>query len=85
MDVEIVLNQHDGPGVREMDIGQVFQDVSIIDGGVAVGDFDVAPTFERCELACDPDRELDPLCIATLFASGARTPAGAETRDRSLR
>ena len=43
MDVEIVLNQHDGPGVREMDIGQVFQDVSIIDGGVAVGDFDVAP------------------------------------------
>src|ERR1700680_3379656 len=39
----------------------------------------------RCELACDSDRELDPLCIAPLFASGAWTPAGAETRDRSLR
>ena len=49
MDVEIVLNQHDGPGVREMDIGQVFQDVSIIDGGVAVRDFAVYRTFERCE------------------------------------
>ena len=32
----------------------------------------------------DPDREFDPLRIAALFAGGARTPAGAETRDRSL-
>src|SRR3981081_3545123 len=47
VDVEIVLNQHDGPGVREMDIGQVFQDVSIIHGGVAVRDFDMAPALER--------------------------------------
>ena len=32
-----------------MDIGQVFQDVSIIDGGVAIRDFDMAPAFERCK------------------------------------
>src|SRR6516162_6193300 len=38
----------------------------------------------RCELACDPDRELDPLCIAALFAGGAGTLAGAQTRDRIL-
>src|ERR1700730_14551415 len=38
----------------------------------------------RCELARDPDREFDTLCIAALSAGGARTFAGAETRDRSL-
>ena len=38
----------------------------------------------RCELVSDPDRELNSLCIATLFAGGARASAGAETRDRSL-
>ena len=38
----------------------------------------------RGQLACDPDRELDPLCIAALFAGGAGTLAGAQTRDRSL-
>ena len=47
MDVEIVLDQNDGLGVREVDIGQVFQDVSIIHGGVAIRDFDMAPAFER--------------------------------------
>jgi len=39
----------------------------------------------RCKPACDSDRELDPLRIAALFAGTARTSAGAETRDRSLR
>src|SRR6516162_195004 len=38
----------------------------------------------RRELACDPYRELDPLCIAALFAGGAGTLAGAQTRDRIL-
>src|SRR5262249_11915139 len=38
----------------------------------------------RCELACDPHRDLDSLCIAALFAGGARTLAGAQTRDRLL-
>ena len=36
------------------------------------------------QLACDPDRELDSLCIAALFAGGAGTIAGAQARDRSL-
>ena len=33
--------------LREVDIGQVFQDVSVIHGGVAIGDLDMAPAFER--------------------------------------
>ena len=49
MDIEIVLDQNDGPGVGEMDIGQVFQDVSVVHGGMAFGDFDVAPALERRE------------------------------------
>ena len=36
------------------------------------------------ELACDPDRELDSLRIAALFAGGAGTLAGAQARDRRL-
>ena len=43
MDVEIVLDQHDGFGVLEAAIGQIFQDVS------AVRHLDVAPAFERRE------------------------------------
>ena len=49
MDVEIVLDQNDGLGVREVEIGQVFQDVSVFHGGVTIGDFDTAPAFERCK------------------------------------
>jgi len=30
-----------------VDIGQVFQDVRILYGGVAIGDLDAAPAFER--------------------------------------
>src|ERR1700730_3253046 len=36
------------------------------------------------ELACDPDREFDPLYIAAVLASGARTLARAQARDRGL-
>ena len=43
MDVEIVLNQHDGPFVREMDLGQILEDVSVVEGGVPVRHLDVAP------------------------------------------
>ena len=44
---EIVLDQNDGLGVREVDVGQVFQDVSVIHGGMAIGDLDMAPAYER--------------------------------------
>jgi len=47
VDVEIVLDQGDGLGVGEVDIGQFFQDVSIIHSGVTIRDFDMAPAFER--------------------------------------
>ena len=47
MDVEIVLDENDGLGVGEVKIRQVFQDVSIVRGGVAIRDFDMAPAFER--------------------------------------
>src|SRR2546429_6069555 len=34
-------------GVREVDVGQVFQDASVIHRGMAICDLDVAPAFER--------------------------------------
>ena len=40
MDVEIVLDQADGLSFGEVDIGQLFQYVSIIYSGVAIRDFD---------------------------------------------
>jgi hypothetical protein len=49
VNVEIVLDQYDGLGVGEVAIGQFFQDVSVIHGGVAIGDFDMAPAFEGCK------------------------------------
>ena len=44
VDVKIVLNQNDRPCVREVDVGEVFQDVCIIHGGMAIGDLDTAPS-----------------------------------------
>ena len=46
MDVEIVLDQNDGLGVGEVDIGQVLQGASVIHGSVAIRDFDMAPALE---------------------------------------
>jgi len=37
--LRLSLDQNDGPGGGEVNVGQVFQDVSVIDGGVAIGDF----------------------------------------------
>jgi len=45
--VEIILDEDDRFGLCEVDVGQVFQNVGVIDGGAAVGDLDVAPAFER--------------------------------------
>ena len=41
--------ENDGLGGREVEIGQVFQDVSVFHGGMAIRDFDTAPAFERCK------------------------------------
>ena len=35
--------------MREMNVGQVLEDVRIVDGGVAIHHLDVAPAVERCE------------------------------------
>jgi hypothetical protein len=48
VDIEIVLDHDDGLGAREVTIGQVFQDVSVVHGGMAIRDFE-APAFERCK------------------------------------
>ena len=42
---EIVLDQNDGLGVGEVEVGQVFQDVSVVHGGVAIRDFDVGASL----------------------------------------
>ena len=49
MDIEVVLDQDNDLGGGEVSIGEVLQDVSIIDRGVAIRDLDVAPAFERRE------------------------------------
>ncbi len=49
MRVEIVLDEDDRFGLCEVDVGQVFQNMGVIDGCSAVGDLDVAPAFERRE------------------------------------
>ena len=47
--VEIILDEDDRLGFGEVDVGQVLQDVGVVDGGAPVGDLDVAPSFERRE------------------------------------
>lgn len=37
VDIEIILDQNDGLGIGEVSIGEVFEDVSVIDRGMAVG------------------------------------------------
>jgi hypothetical protein len=49
MDVEIILDQNDGPGVGEVDIGQTFQDRERSPPRCGIGDFDTTPAFERCK------------------------------------
>src|SRR3954452_9250270 len=49
VDVEIILHQHDFRRVGKMRVGQIPEHVGIIDGGVAVGDFDLPPAFQRRE------------------------------------
>src|SRR5271170_447150 len=49
VDIEIVMDQNDHGGAGKAMIGQLFQHMSIIDRGMAVGDFDMAPAFEGGE------------------------------------
>ena len=47
--IEIILHQHDFHRVGKMRVGQIPEHVGIIDGGVAVGDLDMSPAFQRRE------------------------------------
>ena len=79
MDVEIVLDQNDGLGVGEVSIGQFFQDVSVVHGGMAIGDLDVAPAFERCKHHEDVG---GAVALVLVIAAGRASPLH---RDRQAR
>ena len=49
MGIQIVLNQNDDVGVWKMNIAELFKHLSIIDGGAARGDFNMAPAFQGRE------------------------------------
>ena len=79
MDVEIILDQDNGPGAGEVDIGQVFLDVSVVHGGMAISDFDVAPAFERCKHHEDVG---GAVALVLVFATGRTSRLD---RDRQAR
>src|SRR6516225_1551675 len=47
MGVEVVPYENDFLGPGEMDIAKLFENLCVVDGRAALGNFDVAPTFER--------------------------------------
>lgn len=49
MGIEIVLDENDAFGSRKVDIGQVLEDVGIIDCGPPIGNLYVAPPFQGRE------------------------------------
>ena len=79
VDVEIVLDQNDCPGVGEVDIGEVFQDMSVIHGGVTIRHLDAAPAFERRE---QHEEVGGPIALVLVVATGR---AARFHRDRQAR
>src|SRR3954454_5206602 len=49
MGAEVVLHEHDPSRLRKMRVGQLLQHRGVIQRGAVVGDFDVAPAFQRGE------------------------------------
>ena len=49
MGVENILHQRDFFDVGKLDIRELFQNMSIINGGVAIGDFDTPPALKGCK------------------------------------
>ena len=56
----------------EMEIGQVFQDMGVIRGGVAIRDFDVTPAFERRE---HHEQIGGPVALVFVIETGRGRPA----------
>jgi hypothetical protein len=47
--IQIVLHQHDLARAREVNIGEIAQDLGIVDGGAPLCDLDMTPALERGE------------------------------------
>src|SRR5271166_2780317 len=47
--VEIVLDEDDLLGIGEVDVGDLLQDMGVVDGGAPLADLDPPPAFERGE------------------------------------
>ena len=47
MGVEVILHEGDLFGFRKVGVGQVLQNMRVIDGGAPLGNLDMAPAFER--------------------------------------
>jgi len=77
--VEIVLDQYDGLGVGEVAIGQFFQDVSVVHGGMAIGDLDVAPAFERANIM----KMLRAVALVLVIAAGRASPLHRDRQGAS--
>jgi hypothetical protein len=46
MRIQVVLDQHDLFGIREVYVAQITQDFRIIDGRAPFGDLDMTPTLD---------------------------------------
>jgi len=70
MGVEVILHEGDFFGFREVGVGQVFQNMRVIDGGAPLGDLDMPPAFKRRE-----QHEQIGRAVAPVFVINARRPA----------
>ncbi len=83
---EVVLHQHDLLCTGKMRAGQLLEHVGVIDGGVAIGDFDAAPAFQRREHHEQiGDASAFIFVIVTRFASGRGGNRHARLDDHLLR
>jgi len=68
--IQVVLNQYDLLGLREVDVAQIPQDFCVIDGRAPFGDFDMTPAFEWSKQHEEIGR-----AIALVFVVVARWPS----------
>src|SRR5208282_4181428 len=73
VDAEIVLDQNDDLGGGKVDIGQIFQDVSIINGVWRSVTLTKAPAFERRE---QHEEVGGPIALVLVVATGRAPGCG---------
>ena len=49
VDVEIVLHKRDLLRLPKVRVGQILEDLGVVDGGMAIGDLDIPPALQRGE------------------------------------